>query len=110
MTRPDDQPPASADERRARAREVLADAYEHFGSPNIAAAFRAGEWTCHDHPAYLAMLAFADADRRLEREACAAVAEATRPEPETAGLDVLYGYERGRFDIATAIRARGENV
>jgi hypothetical protein len=42
----------------ARARETLADAYEKAGYPDEAAAFRAGKWTCHDHPAYLAILAF----------------------------------------------------
>lgn len=57
--------------RRDRAREVLADAYEASGYGDEAAAFRAGMWTCHDHPALAAMLAFADAElgraaRRLQ--------------------------------------------
>lgn len=40
----------------ALAREMLAIEYERAGSPDIAAAFRAGSWTCHDHPAYRAMV------------------------------------------------------
>lgn len=51
--------------RRDRAREVLARAYEAAGYGDEATAFRAGMWTCHDHPALAAMLAFADAE--LER-------------------------------------------
>lgn len=51
--------------RRDRAREVLARAYEAAGYGDEATAFRAGMWTCHDHPALAAILAFADAE--LER-------------------------------------------
>ncbi len=37
-------------------------------------------------------------------EEAAKIAEDKRPTPETLGLDALYGYERARFEISTAIR------
>jgi len=54
-----------------RAREVLAREYERAHSPDIAAAFRAGSWTCFDHPAYLAMLTFVTEAVAAERERAA---------------------------------------
>ena len=93
MTRPNDQPPASADERRAR--ELLTD----------------DVWL--SLPAYLqpaivrAMLAFADADRRLERESCAAVADDARC--KVIGIPSA-SQDMAAKAIATAIRARGENA
>lgn len=40
------------------AREALASAYDQAGYSDEAAAFSAGEWTCHDHPALVAMIRF----------------------------------------------------
>ncbi len=38
-----------------RAREMLAAEYEAAGYRDEALAFRAGDWTCHDHPALIAL-------------------------------------------------------
>lgn len=51
-----------------RARECLATAYEKSGHRDEAAAFRAGDWTCHDHPALVAMMRFEAEIRADERE------------------------------------------
>ena len=73
-------PPSNAggEGREVLAREVLAEAYERAGYRDEAAAFRAGSWTCHDHPALAAMLAFSareNADDRAPALVKAAVAE-----------------------------------
>lgn len=62
-----------------RALECLATAYEQAGYRDEAAAFRAGDWTCHDHPALVAMVRFeaeirADATE-VERERAVKVAD-----------------------------------
>lgn len=87
----------------AWARETLAEEYDRAGYRDEAAAFRAGRWTCHDHPAIRAMLRFVDltasrgegAAVLAEREACAKVA------------DDLWAADRStKSRIAAAIRAR----
>ncbi|BCA57666.1 hypothetical protein [Sphingomonas sp. HMP6] len=50
-----------------RAQECLADAYDKAGYRDEAAAFRAGAWTCYDHPAIAAMLAFAEQSCATDR-------------------------------------------
>lgn len=50
-----------------RARECLATAYEQSGHRDEAAAFRAGDWTCHDHPALVAMVRF-EAEIRADEQ------------------------------------------
>lgn len=85
-----------------RARECLATAYEQAGYRDEAAAFRAGEWTCHDHPALVAMVRFEAEIRADERERAAKVAESA----ESWGLrgEGLKAVIRQRTFIANTIR------
>lgn len=97
------------------AREMLAAEYEAAGYRDEAIAFRAGSWTCHDHPALIALtkaLSREEQVRAEERERCARVAdlhaEVSRRELEVAlgdrEISVLDGHLACALDIATAIR------
>lgn len=85
-----------------RARECLATAYEQAGYRDEAAAFRAGDWTCHDHPALVAIVRFEAEIRADERERAAKVAESA----ESWGLrgEGLKAVIRQRTFIANTIR------
>jgi hypothetical protein len=93
-----------------RARECLATAYEQAGYRDEAAAFRAGDWTCHDHPALVAMVRFEAEIRADERERAAKVADAAaaRIEPYIDGGGLVAVSERATLrevrTIAQSIR------
>ena len=97
-----------------RARECLATAYEQAGYRDEAAAFRAGDWTCHDHPALVAMMRFEAEIRAGERERAAKVADAfagyigdQASHPVPLPIDTNEGWRRvrdGALDIAQSIR------
>lgn len=91
---------------------MLADAYEQAGYVDEAAAFRAGDWTCHDHPALVAMIIFGQAERDDALEQAAKVADnlggnradASRPDHDR-GDAVIRAMQVRAKTIATAIRA-----
>lgn len=85
-------------DREQEARELLAREYERAGYSDEAAAFRAGKWTCHDHPAYLAIIAAQDA--MIDR-----AAEVAR-QAETVGMsEWCAGWDDACDNIATRIEA-----
>lgn len=77
----------------ASAREVLANAYERAGYRDEALAFRAGDWTCHDHPAFTAM----------EQYRAAGVAEAVERAAEIASQWARFQYDEACEVMAHAI-------
>lgn len=86
-----------------RARTMLADAYEQAGHPDEAAAFRAGDWTCHDHPALVAMKA--TRDDALEQAAKVADARAELLANIEGAAASIYVRASELTSAAAAIRA-----